>query len=171
MMIELTAREYEIACEVGIRRYRAAREMGAVNRKMSRTDSQYEVETNGMAAEMAFCKLIGVRPDFSDTPQVADCEWMGYQIDVKATKQPNGRLLLETDKRKLCDLYVLMCGERDVWRCGGVAHVNVIRQPENLKVLKEGYKPTYALAQSRLIPIDQLLQLAKGAKCLANSGS
>jgi len=170
MMIELTDAEYSIACQVGMRRYHAARAMGAKNRKMSKTDSQYDVETNGMAAEMAFCKLIGVRPDFSDTPQVADCEWMGYTIDVKATKRPNGRLLLETDKRKLCDIYVLMCGEKNIWRCGGLAHVNVIRQPENLDRLGEGYKMTYAMPQHRLVPLDQLMEMARGAKCLANSG-
>lgn len=105
MIVELTEREYEIACKVGIRRYHAARAMGAENRKMSKTDSQYEVETNGMAAEMAFCKLIGARPDFSDTPQVADCEWMGYTIDVKATKRMNGRLLWRLTS-VLCDIYV-----------------------------------------------------------------
>lgn len=170
MMVELTDSEYTIACQVGIRRYHAARAMGAKNRKMSKTDSQYDVETNGMAAEMAFCKLIGVSPDFSDTPQVADCEWMGYTIDVKATKRQNGRLLLETDKRKLCDIYVLMCGEKNIWRCGGLAHVNVIRQSENLDRLGEGYKMTYAMPQHRLVPLDQLMEMARGAKCLANSG-
>ena len=170
MMIELTDAEYNIACQVGIRRYHAARAMGAKNRKMSKTDSQYDVETNGMAAEMAFCKLIGVRPDFSDTPQVADCEWMGYTIDVKATKRPNCRLLLETDKRKLCDIYVRMCGEKNIWRCGGLGLVNVIRQPENLSRLGEGYKMTYAMPQHRLVPLDQLMEMARGAKCLANSG-
>jgi len=40
MMSELTDAEYNIACQVGIRRYHAARAMGAKNRKMSKTDSQ-----------------------------------------------------------------------------------------------------------------------------------
>jgi len=65
---------------------------------------------------------------------------------------------------------VLMCGEKNIWRCGGLAHVNVIRQQENLRKLDEGYKLTYALPQHRLMPLDHLIELSKGAKCLANSG-
>lgn len=155
--VSLSVAEQKLATFVGKRRFLMARQQGLHNRKMN-PRTQEETEVNGMAAEIALCKILNVYPDLGDQHQVADMEFCGYTIDVKQTHYENGRLLLEYAKKSYCDIYVLMVGDMPHFRCAGLAHINKLKQESNLIDL--GYGKTYGLDQGNLTDINHFLQVA-----------
>jgi hypothetical protein len=88
------------------------------NRRRSAVDpirgpqSASESELEGVAAELAFCRLFNVYPDLTvgDPDKGFDCILSGKTVDVKATKYSNGMLICVEWKTKVPDYFALMTG-------------------------------------------------------------
>ena len=108
----------------------------------------------GVAAEIAFCKLCNVYPDLDiDADAVLpdfDCTTPEHgRVDVKVTKYLDGNLIAYMGKVDHCaDCYALMVGEFAVYECKGWATAAELFRTENVRDL--GHGPVYALPQNRL---------------------
>jgi hypothetical protein len=89
-----------------------------------RTLDQYNLDS--YAGEIAFCKIMGVYPDFgTDHYEYYDCTLLdGRKVDVKTTyvgsrlypnKAPH-LIVKEVKDKEVPDLYALMVGVMDDWR-------------------------------------------------------
>ncbi len=106
---------------------------------------------NPIGAELAFCKAFNLYPDFSRRFKWYDATLPdGRTVDVKHTDQDRGHLIaaLNSSKKRLVDLYVLMVGEFPTYEFRGVIPAEVFIRKENVKDL--GHGPCYAVDQSRL---------------------
>ena len=108
------------------------------------------MDEDGFGAEMAFCKLCNLYPDFSIGIRSGghDCELGTKKIDVKQTHYPNGRLLGYIKKKVTeCDINVLMIGRLPTFEyIGWVLSEDLIKK-ENISNL--GHGQTYALEQNQ----------------------
>jgi len=115
----------------------------------------------GMLAEEAFSKALNLHLDLSLRPTLHDFVLMGYFIDLKATDRPNGRLMTPATKLAMqADRYVLATVNTVVDPCAvrlvGFATAAELFDPANL--VDVGHGATYALPQSRLHPLDRILE-------------
>jgi len=115
------------------------------------------LDVNGVAGELAFCRLIGA--DDSEIRRIGvtsaalgtdlgDVEWNGYRIDVKTTHYANGHLLITENKLKnsAIDGYVLMTGGgRDFVYRGYISRDDVLAG-----TFDQGSPNTYWIPQSAL---------------------
>jgi len=164
--ISLTYCEQKLAHFVARHRNGNNRHFNITNLKISAEDP-HTVDLEGIAGELAFCRLFNVYPDI-DTDRnpphpLYDATIPpppGYRIDVKTTKYENGKLLVDARKGSKTDgvdFYVLMTGSFPgpyTYR-GMIAKEHII-QPHKLGLLC-GYK-SYIAEQSELIesPADNL---------------
>lgn len=109
--IKLNEIEQDLAQKIGKMRYENARNKGIIDRKMG-DQSCYETDLEGMAAEIAFCKLLNIYPDLHiGLDRDYDCVFRGKKIDVKTTKYKTGKLLATLKKKNAdVDIYVLVIG-------------------------------------------------------------
>lgn len=119
-------------------------------------DEQTDVE--GMAAELAYCKLMNLYPDLETEPTSApnyDCiSRLGVRIDVKATRFKEGHLIAPLSKaRKPPDKYVLVVGKTPTFSIVGEVWAAELLSENNKKDF--GYGPCYAVTQTELNPITQ----------------
>ena len=149
MNITLTTAEQKLAIYMAKCRHATARNSAIRNCKMGK-QGDYETDLEGIAAEIAFCKMmnvypdlqVGVRPDEDATLPT------GQTVDVKTTKYKNGRLLAVRWKKPVVDLFALMVGEFPTYRFVGFKHCDDMLKEENLKDL--GHGPGYAVDQCDL---------------------
>jgi hypothetical protein len=111
----LNEAEQRLAQYLAKRRHDAARMDGIPDMKMG-PQSAYDTDLEGIAAEIAFCRIMNVYPDTDivvGTRPISDAYTTSMgSVDVKATKYRNGRLLATTKKyAKHPDSYALMVGE------------------------------------------------------------
>jgi len=121
------------------------------NRYKVSNKTQLEQDIEGVIGEYAFCKFKNIWPDLSTHSRQNgyDCIYNNYRVDVKATKNTSGMLLLSPKKDNPdIDIYVLAILHPFHVELVGWAFKTDLQQPENLKDL--GYGPTYALTQSQL---------------------
>jgi hypothetical protein len=150
-VIELNIAEQKLAKFLAAQRHNAARKNNINNAKMG-PQSDEETDLEGIAAEIAFCKIMNVYPDL----QVGVLEYadafttkMGA-VDVKTTKYKNGRLLARKSKiGNEPDSYALMIGEFPVYRFVGWIDAKSLIDKQNLIDL--GHGEGYALPQERLL--------------------
>lgn len=149
-MITLSEGEQRIARFLARERYTRAREQGIENRRIGpQSDEQTDLE--GIGAELAYCKLKNLWPDLSygHRPDEDCVGHDGERIDVKATRWPNGRLIVAQWKRgKRPDKYALMIGEFPTYRFAGEMEAEHVFMDGNLADL--GHGEVYAIPQSRL---------------------
>ena len=124
---------------------------GSRNRKVGNGDD-YQIGLEGYGAEMAFCKIQNLYPDFDcDAPQPFDCYWheMGW-VDVKCTDRIGGMLIVGTWKKEkpTPDYYVLMIGKFPNYEYIGHYDGTMIFNEDNIVNL--GYGPVYAVRQGKL---------------------
>lgn len=113
--------------------------------------SNYQIEFDGLVAELAFCKWKNICPDMSVTPRKggADCVVNGMSVDIKATRRPDGRLLaIKSKQQDSADTYVLGVVKENSVTFVGWAFTHELLDEKNLVDL--GHGPTYALEQSKL---------------------
>jgi len=150
MEYTLNEAEQKLANFLAQSRYQSNRNSGVTNNKIG-PQSDAETDLNGIGSELAFCRMFNVYPDMSISPRSggADCFRSGFEIDVKTTRYPSGRLLAVTTKKlKDADIYVLMVGDFPTYRFAGFATAQELLNPE--KITNLGYGPTYALSQAEL---------------------
>jgi hypothetical protein len=150
--VTLNDAEQRLAKYLAKRRHDAARMDGIPDMKMG-PQSAYDTDLEGIAAEIAFCKIMNVYPDTDivvGNRPISDAYTTGMgSVDVKATKYRNGRLLATTKKyAKHPDSYALMVGEFPSYRFVGWVPAGELLMERNIKDL--GHGEGYALDQSML---------------------
>lgn len=159
--VELTSSEQLVCKGIAKSRYESNRSASVGNAKIgSQSDEVTDLE--GFAAEMAFCKLFNVYPDFSVQPRSSvageddgDARLRdGRSVDVKGTKYPNGKLVAVPWKKPQVDLFALMVGSFPKYEFKGFMRRDDLLQTARLGTL--GYGPTYIAAQKELQPLVNL---------------
>ena len=116
IIIRLNQAEKEIAAKMALIRQVTNRTQGTVNQKVHDKDS-LEVDREGFAGELAFCKIFKLYPDFGNTRADADAyhpelKW----VDVKTAPEQHHNLLVRQPKADHpADTYALMIG---TWKIG-----------------------------------------------------
>jgi hypothetical protein len=152
MTVTLNEAEQRLARYLGRARHDTNTAAGVPLTRCDRTRSGEEIHIEGVGAEIAFCKLFNVYPDFSVTPRVggSDAVWGGRTVDVKTTSHPSGRLLARPNKRDdPSDLYVLMVGTFPTYRCAGFVTPAALFMAERLT--NPGHGACYAINQRDLL--------------------
>jgi hypothetical protein len=132
-------------CSMAAMARRAGNSPGS-DRQISKQDP-YEMDLHAFGAEMAFCKLLNVYPDFNDKPGTYDCiSHNGNKIDVKYTKIEHGRLLCRFGSNSHASIYVLMTGTFPKYVYRGFA----TRDELHASLIDINGVKTYALSQDKL---------------------
>lgn len=161
MKIELTASEMAIANVVAAMRTTCNRAGNIVERKIG-SHSSYQMDVDGFAAELAFCKAMNLHPDLSVVNQslTHDCVARnGKTIDVKTTRHVGGRLLVAPNKKdSQTQIYVLVVGTAPAFDVIGYAYKEEVFADRNYRELNGRW--SYILEQS------QLSKFFAGHKCI-----
>jgi hypothetical protein len=151
MKIELTASEMAIANVVAAMRTTCNRAANIVERKIG-SHSSYQMDVDGFAAELAFCKAMNLHPDLSVVNQslTHDCVARnGKTIDVKTTRHLGGRLLVTPNKKdSATQIYVLVVGTAPAFDVIGYAYKEEVFKDANFGKLNGRW--SYILKQSQL---------------------
>jgi len=151
--VTLNKAEQKLAEYLARCRYAAARRNGIPDERIGPQSSE-RTDLEGIAAEIAYCKLMNVYPDTETNGErpVADALLKnGQLVDAKATQYRNGHLLVRMSKRdKPCDLYALMIGTFPTYRLAGHMSKEELLQDCRLKDL--GYGAGFTAKQHELKP-------------------
>lgn len=156
MYVTLSEAEQRLAKYLAKQRYELSREMGLPNKKVG-DQSNEMTDLEGIAAEIAFCKLANVYPDLDMTgPKAEDCVLRdGRSVDVKSTIYETGRLLAVRWKESgSVDIYVLMVGKFPTYRCAGFMSSKDLL--DECRVINLGHGESYAATQDELSDASQL---------------
>ncbi len=155
MKIELTACEMAIANVVAAMRTTCNRAAGIAENKIG-SHSSYQMDVDGFAAELAFCKAMNLHPDLSVVNQslTHDCVARnGKTIDVKTTRYESGRLLVTPNKKESqTQLYVLVVGTAPAFNVIGYASKEEVFADRNYRELNGRW--SYIMEQSQLRPFN-----------------
>jgi hypothetical protein len=110
LIVKLSDSELAVATMVALARRSSARGGNVHDAQVGKQDP-FDIDLDGMLAEMAFAKQFNYYPEFTVGPRSGGADFvgrLGQTIDVKATRHKNGRLLATTKKNlDPCDVYVL----------------------------------------------------------------
>ena len=141
MKVILSKAEQWIASAIAEQRVNSNRAANSFNAKRS-DKSDYEIDLQGFAGELAFCKLMNRFPDFTSDPRSAakgqdqgDCVVDGFRVDVKTLAADKPMLWIKARKRGCADLFALMVGSYPEYDFKGFVHHDV--------VFAEGNKHTF----------------------------
>lgn len=137
---------------IALGRYSVARGIGIVDGKIGPQTAE-ETDLEGFAAEYVFCRLMNCYPDFQlGERRDYDARVGEATVDVKTTIYPNGRLLVKASKASHpAEWYALVTGKfPGPYRLRGLAPRDMVMRDAQVQDL--GHGPTYAVAQSDLIP-------------------
>ena len=151
MDITLNEIEQRLAKCLARKRHSQARIEGSKNVRKG-TMSNEETDLEGIAGEIAFCKMFNVYPDMEPGKKPADCRLRtGQSVDIKTTKHRSGRLIAARWKGNAVDRYALLVGEFPTYTFCGWATTEELMKEENLTHLGNPDKgKVFALDQSRL---------------------
>lgn len=152
--ITLNEAEQKLATFLAKKRYQNARSKGVKDNKIG-GQSVAHTDLEGMAAEIAACRLLNVYPDLqTENIPVHDLVTsQGFTVDVKATKYEHGRLLAVKGKAENpSDFYMLMIGTFPEYRCAGVVSKHELLCEETLTDL--GMGEVHALDQRKLMSLE-----------------
>jgi hypothetical protein len=149
----LTPADQLLARETAAARFAANRARQVENRKIGKQDN-WATDLNGIAGEIAFCRLACLAPDLATDHWPgydAMLPW-GYRVDVKTTEYHFGHLLAVRTKvhTAVPEVYALMIVRWPIVEYAGWIEAVALLQPTRLRVMKPGYPPTYAMAQAEL---------------------
>jgi len=130
--IILSDTELSICKTIAELRYANNRKFGVRNSKIG-AQSDEETDFEGICAELAFCKLYNLYPDFTvftrnTETDAGDVIFNGRSVDVKTTKYLTGKLLAAPWKKATGDLFALMVGTSPTYTFKGF-----MKQSELLK--------------------------------------
>lgn len=149
--VTLSEAEQKLALFLAKQRYANARSKGITDNKIG-SQSNYDTDFEGMAAEIAAARLLNVYPDLQivNIPTFDLITNKGHTVDVKVTKYPNGKLLAVKGKTEQpCDFYMLMIGQCPNYHCAGFADGEDLLSVETLTDL--GHGTGHALTQDKLM--------------------
>ena len=97
MKVTLTEHEQRIAGVVAKEKYNVNRENNVQDAKKGEQSNEF-VDLEGIAGEMAFCKIFNLYPDLeikvtTQDTDAGDCILNGYKVDVKATSYDTARVI------------------------------------------------------------------------------
>lgn len=121
MIVKLNTAEQKLAKYLAKTRFQENRSRGTVNSKIGK-QSNWETDLEGIAAELAWCKINNVYPDMDTDhiPEIDAVTHCGYRIDIKTTKHEKGHLLAVSWKQQeSIDFYCLMIGTFPEYRVAG----------------------------------------------------
>lgn len=154
MKITLSPSELSIAHTLAVMRNAANRGNGITDRQMGKQDP-IEIERDGVAAEIAFAKAFNLFPDLTIQPRKGGADVIGRtgsKIDIKATRIPNGRLLVTPKKAgEETDVYVLAIIDGATVDLVGYLKSADVFQDANLGDV--GHGKTYVVNQERLVKL------------------
>jgi len=109
MQIFLGPGDMAVATTIAAIRQGVNREVGIANRKAGPQDP-ITTDIVGVLGELAFARWANVCPDFTTHLRSGGCDatYLGYAVDVKATRSPAGVLYVDARPNKQPDLYVLV---------------------------------------------------------------
>lgn len=156
--ITLNKSEQTICETIAMARFNNNRENNITNAKVGDQDN-YETDLEGFAAEVAFCKLFNVYPDFSVETRTSkeddgDCIVNSKTVDVKTTKYKSGKLLAVSWKESNVDLFALMIGEFPTYTFKGFMTSKELLKKHRLGSM--GYRETYIAKQHELVELDEI---------------
>lgn len=160
--ISLCTAERKLAYFVARNRNARNRCLNVVNLKVSERDG-VSIDLEGVAGELAFCKMFNLYPDLDTDrmppyPEFDAVLRDGWTVDVKTTRYDDGRLLVDVRKgRKVdgVDFYCLMTGEfPGPYTFRGFMAKSVLVKPERKRIVS-GHE-AYAADQSELDDDPQL---------------
>lgn len=151
--VTLNNAEQRLSHYIAKRRYLNARKNNVTNAKVG-GQSNEQTDLDGIAAEIAFCKVMNVYPDLSieDPSKLPDWDCVlpdGTTVDVKSTRYKNGHLVAVRKKAtSSTEVYALVTGAFPNYTIVGTATKDELIREENLKDL--GCGTNYALEQDQL---------------------
>ena len=153
MQVLLNESEQRLAKYIAKRRYEINREKGTVDAKKGEQSNEF-VDLEGIAGEIAFCKIYNLYPDLevkvtTQKTDKGDCIYKGHKIDVKTTSYKTGKLICALWKNNEVDLYALMVGAFPSYEFRGFSYASELKKKENIINLGRG--DLYALTQDKLI--------------------
>jgi hypothetical protein len=156
--------EQELCETIAKRRHDNNRSNSVKNSKIGK-QSDWETDLEGIASELAFCRLFNLYPDLTiftrtsaqDAGDVTLPD--GRTVDVKSTKYKNGKLLAVLWKSAKVDLYALMVGTFPEYTFKGFMSSSELLQPSKVKNL--GYGDTYAAEQEELVELSDVKVVEK----------
>ena len=152
MEVVLNEAEQRLSKYVAKRRYEVNRNNGTVDAKKGNQSNEF-VDLEGIAGEIAFCKISNLYPDLevkvtTQATDKGDCIYKGQKVDVKTTSYNNGRLICALWKNNEVDVYALMVGTFPSYEFRGFAMASELKRKENIINLGRG--DLYALNQDKL---------------------
>jgi len=161
LKITLNETDQRLAEFLGKKRYEHSRENKITDRKIG-GQSNYITDLEGVAGEIAFCKLHNVFPICTDIGKREYYDLLSPTlgtVDVKTTKYSSGRLLVTLNKKnkeQTPDTYVLMTGCFPTYHCRGYMAASDLLKDAN--IIDLGMGETYGVEQDRLIQVIALPQ-------------
>lgn len=144
MIIVLSDSEQFIAKSVAEQRVSSNRLAKTQNAKRSKK-SDFEIDLQGFAGELAFCKLFNVFPDFTSEPRSAakgqdngDAVLNGLRVDVKTASEDKVMFWIKARKKGCADLFALMVGQFPEYKFEGFVHHDVVFQEGNKRTFPNG---------------------------------
>ena len=150
MVITLNEAEQRLAKFLAKARYENARSKHIHDKKIGPQSGEL-TDLEGIAGELAFCRLMNVYPDLqTDEILSYDCLLLnGLRVDVKTTKYRNGKILAAGWKDKnAVDVYALMVGEFPNYRFAGMISAQKLMSED--KKINLGHGIVYAAEQDEL---------------------
>ncbi len=136
----LTTAEQKLARYITEARKRNNETLGVREQYVAK-EKKAENELNGVAGEIAFCKMFNVYPDLMIGHwDYKDAMYNGHSIDIKTVSKPNLRLICKRSKEKkqLPDYYALMFGVFPEYEFKGFITSNNFINDEHLEDLGHG---------------------------------
>jgi hypothetical protein len=153
--VHMTPQERDWAFLMGVQRNAVARSQNINDQQMGK-QNPVEIDFDGMLAEMAFCKAWNIYPDFTIHPRQGGVDAItkqGTKVDVKATRVPNGRLLIHRNKKiGEVDRYVLAIIDGDKVNLVGFIDEQSALDSKYLDDL--GHGEGFVIPRAALIPFE-----------------
>lgn len=149
MTVTLNQIEQRLAKALARERYLHNRKTNTTNQRIG-PQSNEATDLEGIAAEIAFCKLFNVFPDLGTDQRPVEDAFIktGQSVDIKATKYKSGRLAIVPWKPASVDLFALMVGEFPTYKFIGAIKSDEALSGQYLTDL--GHGKTHAVPQSKL---------------------
>jgi len=152
--IELIPEEIDIAKALATKRHEACQASGVKDKQKGDQDP-IEIHFTGFCGELACAKFLNVYADYSTHIRKGGWDLIGKngkKIDVKTSKNINGKLYIEISKKPDAVDFYIFCTKEDslVNIVGYIASKDAICESNIGDV---GHGLSYVIPQNRLIPI------------------
>jgi len=163
-LISLNKAEKEICEILAKKRYDQARGNKTPNTLVKYSSDFLEADREGVYSEMAFCKMVGVYPEFVLTIAVmsvkngkdfGDVLYKNKNIDVKSTTHEGGKLIAHSVNPNI-DYYALMVGRSGDYRLAGLMKSDILCTEERYGHHKVFRKKCFKADQEELVSLEEI---------------